>query len=115
MKNEITSRMSSTPVACIEVDGVQHNQAKSIAETLNNHFCSIGSKLVAKLKPGVAQNNQPNQVSTKQDLLTNCLSVINSVNLKPTRLQDLIELYCSFIETDAAIQITPVLNKAVGR
>ena len=66
--NEITSRRSSTPVTCIEVDGVQHNQAKSIAETLNNHFCSIGSKLVAKLKSGVAQNNQPTQVSTKQDV-----------------------------------------------
>ena len=68
--NEITSRRTSTPVTCIEVDGVQHNQAKSIAETLNNYFCSIGSKLVAinKLKSGVAQNNQPTQVSTKQDV-----------------------------------------------
>ena len=69
MKSRV--RKSSSPVTCIEVDGVQHNQTKSIAEILNNHFCSIGSTLVAKLKSGVAhfsRQNQQDNVSSNHDI-----------------------------------------------
>ena len=119
--NEITSRMSSTPVTCIEVDGVQHNQAKSIAETLNNHFCSIGSKLVAKLKSGVAQNNQPTQVSTKQDFdefhfdPIDELFVCNQLSkLKANKATGLDRITARLLK-DAAVQITPVLTNLFNR
>ena len=112
MLNKITSRRSSTPVTCIEVDGVQNNQAKSIAETLNNHFCSIGSKLVAKLKSGVAQNNQPTQKDVDEfhfDPIDK-LFVCNQLSkLKANKATGLDRITARLLN-DAAIQITPVLT-----
>ena len=37
-------------MTCIEADGVSYTDSKSIAEVLNNHFPSIGFKLVTKIK-----------------------------------------------------------------
>lgn len=51
--NDLTSRKSTSPVTCIEADGALYTDSKSIAEVLNNHFSSIGSKLAAKIKSGV--------------------------------------------------------------
>ena len=48
--NQITSCKSTSPVTCIEADGVSYTDSKSIAEVLNNHFPSIGFKLVTKIK-----------------------------------------------------------------
>ena len=50
--NEITSRKSTSPVTCIEADGVTYTDSQSIAEVLNDYFSSIGSKL-AKITPGL--------------------------------------------------------------
>ncbi len=51
--NEITSRKSTSPVTCIEADGVTYTDSQSIAEVLNDYFSSIGSKLAAKITPGL--------------------------------------------------------------
>ncbi len=48
--NEITSRKSSAPITCIEIDGTPHTDVNSIVEGLNSHFSSIGSKLAALIK-----------------------------------------------------------------
>ena len=51
--NKITSRKSSPSPSCIEVNGVSHTEPQSIAEALNNHFSTVGTKLAAKLKAGL--------------------------------------------------------------
>ena len=48
--NEITSRKSSAPITCIEIDGTPHTDVNSIVEGLNSHFSSIGRKLAALIK-----------------------------------------------------------------
>ena len=48
--NEITSRKQSSPISCIEADGIAHCDNPSIAKILNVHFSTIGSKLAMKLK-----------------------------------------------------------------
>ena len=118
--NEITSRNCTTPVTCIEADGVQHNQSKSIAEILNTHFCSIGSKLVAKLKSGGAHIQQT-QVSTKQDIDTfdfhpiDELFVINQLSkLKANKATGLDRITARLLK-DAAVQIPPVLTNLFNR
>ena len=47
--NETTSRKCTSPVTCIEADGVTYTDAQSIAEVLNDYFSSIGSKLAANV------------------------------------------------------------------
>ena len=47
--NKITSRKSSSPPSCIEVNGV-HGTA---IHYLNNHFSTVGTKLAAKIKAGL--------------------------------------------------------------
>ena len=48
--NEITSRKQSSPISCIEADGVAHCDNPSIAKIVNVHFSTIGKKLAMKLK-----------------------------------------------------------------
>ena len=48
--NEITSRKSSAPITCIEIDGTSQIDVKSIVEGLNSHFSSIGCKLATLVK-----------------------------------------------------------------
>jgi len=48
--NDITSRKERTPISCIEADGVQYFDRKSISKILNDHFSTIGTKLAQKLK-----------------------------------------------------------------
>ena len=48
--NEITSRKQSSPISCIEADGIAHCDNPSIAKILNVHFSTVGSKLAMKLK-----------------------------------------------------------------
>lgn len=48
--DEIASRKQSSPISCIEADGVAHCDNPSIAKFLNVHFSTIGSKLAMKLK-----------------------------------------------------------------
>ena len=48
--NEITSRKQSSPISCIEADGLAHCDNQSIAKILNVHFSTIGTKLAMKLK-----------------------------------------------------------------
>ena len=48
--NEVTSRKKSDPVSCIESDGIIYSGSKSIANILNQHFSSVASILVQKLK-----------------------------------------------------------------
>ena len=98
-----------------------NNQAKSIAETLNNHFCSIGSKLVAQLKSGGAQNNQPTQVSTKQDVdefhfdPIDELFVCNQLSkLKASKATGLDRNTARLLK-DAVVQINPVVTNLFNR
>ena len=46
----ITSRKQSSPISCIEADGVEHCDNPSIAKILNYHFSTIGTNLAMKLK-----------------------------------------------------------------
>ena len=48
--NDISSRKSNSSSSCIEANGVSHTDPKSIAESLNDHFPSIGSKLATKIR-----------------------------------------------------------------
>ena len=48
--NEVTSRKKSDPVSCIESDGIIYSDSKSIANIWNQHFSSVSSILVQKLK-----------------------------------------------------------------
>ena len=48
--NDITSHKQSSPISCIETDGVAHCDNPSIAKILNIHFSTIGTKLAMKLK-----------------------------------------------------------------
>ena len=48
--NEITSRKQSSPISCIEADGVAHYDNPSVSKILNVHFSTIGTKLAMKLK-----------------------------------------------------------------
>jgi len=48
--NYITSRKEITLLSCIEEDGVQYFDRKSISKILNDHFSTIGTKLAQKLK-----------------------------------------------------------------
>ena len=59
--NDISSRKSHSSPSCIEANGVSHTDPKSIAESLNDHFSSIGSKLASKIR-----NLYPNRNSIKQ-------------------------------------------------
>jgi hypothetical protein len=61
MVNDISSRKSHSSPSCIEANGVSHTDPKSIAESLNDHFSSIGSKLATKIR-----NLYPNRNSIKQ-------------------------------------------------
>ena len=57
--NEITSRKQSSPISCIEADGVAHCDNPSIAKILNVYFAAIGSKLAMKLKSFVTLTSPP--------------------------------------------------------
>ncbi len=59
--NDISSRKSHSSPSCIEANGVSHTDPKSIAESLNDHFSSIGSKLATKIR-----NLYPNRNSIRQ-------------------------------------------------
>lgn len=121
--NEITSRKSRSPVTCIEVDGVQYHQAYSIAETLNSHFCSIGSKLIGKLKSGVAiatlQLRVPDSTNLNIDgfafhpvedhFVRNQLS-----KLKTNKATGLDRINARLLK-DSAVQVTPVLTNLFNR
>lgn len=48
--NEITSRKSSAPITCIEINDTPQTDVKSIVEGLNSHFSSIGSRLASLVK-----------------------------------------------------------------
>ena len=48
--NDITQRKSNSSVSCIEAESVSYTNTKSIAEVLNNHFSSIGTRLADKIK-----------------------------------------------------------------
>ena len=58
--NDISSRISHCSLSCIEANGVSHTDPKFIAESSNDHFSSIGSKLASKIR-----NLYPNQNSIK--------------------------------------------------
>ena len=59
--NDISSRKSHSSPSCIEANGVSHTDPKSIAESLNDHFSSIESKLATKIR-----NLNPNRNSIRQ-------------------------------------------------
>ena len=48
--NEITGRKLTSSVTCIEANGISYTDSKSIAEVLNNHFSSVGSRLADGIK-----------------------------------------------------------------
>ncbi len=48
--NKILSRNETNPVSCIEADGVIYSESKTIANILNQHFSTIGSKIANGLK-----------------------------------------------------------------
>ena len=48
--NDVTGRKTTPGVTCIVAENVTYTDPKSIAETLNSFFTSIGSTLAAKLK-----------------------------------------------------------------
>ena len=52
MLNEVTSSKQNGPVSCVESDGVILYNQKSIASIINQHFSSVATKLVQKLKAG---------------------------------------------------------------
>ena len=55
----MTSRKQSSPISCIEADGVEHCDNPSIAKILNVHFSTIGTKLAMKLKSFVTLPSPP--------------------------------------------------------
>ena len=57
--NEITSRKQSSPISCVEADGVAHCDNPSIAKILNVHFSTIGTKLAMKLKSFITLPSPP--------------------------------------------------------
>ena len=57
--NEITSRKQSSPISCIEADGLAHCDNQSIAKILNVHFSTIGTKLAMKLKSFITLPSSP--------------------------------------------------------
>ena len=63
--NEITSRKQSSPISCIEADGVAHCDNPSIAKILNVHFSTIGTKLTMKRK---FFNTLPSPLARSTDL-----------------------------------------------
>ena len=56
--NDVTGRKNTPGVTCINADKVTYTDPKSIAETLNSLFTSIGSILAAKLLSSVNQSSQ---------------------------------------------------------
>ena len=57
--NDITSRKQSSPISCIESDGVTYCDNPSIAKILNVHFSTIGTKLAMKLKSFITLPSPP--------------------------------------------------------
>ena len=55
----ITSRKQSSPISCIEADGVEHCGNPSIAKILNYRFSTIGTNLAMKLKSFVTLPSPP--------------------------------------------------------
>ena len=62
--NEITSRKQSSPIPCVEADGVTHCDNPSIAKILNNHFSTIGTNLAMKIKSFFTLPSVPTSSST---------------------------------------------------
>ena len=56
--NDVTGRKNTPSVTCIVADNVTYTDSKSIAETLNLFFTSIGSTLAAKLMPTASPSSQ---------------------------------------------------------
>ena len=57
--NEVTSRKQSSPISCIEADGLARCDNPSIANILNVHFSTIDSKLAMKLKSFISLPSPP--------------------------------------------------------
>ena len=57
--NEITSRKQSSPISCMETDGVAHCDNPPIAKILNVHFSTTGTKLAMKLKSFITLSSPP--------------------------------------------------------
>ena len=51
--NKVTSQKSSPPPSSIEANGVSLTDPKSIADTFNTHFSTIGTKLAAAIRVGL--------------------------------------------------------------
>ena len=52
--NNITSRKSNSNVSSLSADGNNHTSPYGIAQTLNLHFSTIGSKLTSKFSSGLS-------------------------------------------------------------
>ena len=120
--NEITSRKSTSPVTCIEADGVTYTDSQSIAEVLNDYFSSIGSKLAAKITPGL-------NYIWKNPSLTVDANPVSGFNFQPveeafvrTELNRLktnkaigLDKISARLLKDSASLIAPVLTKLFNR
>ena len=61
--NDISSQKSHSSPSCIEANCVSHTDPKSIAESLNDHLSSIGSKLASKIRNLYTNRNSIKQTS----------------------------------------------------
>jgi hypothetical protein len=119
--NDISSRKSHCSPSCIEANGVSHTDPKFIAESLNDHFSSIGSKLASKIR-----NLNPNQNSIKQPsqfrenefvfqpIEESYVYVSNLSNLKTNKAVGLDKISTRLLKDSSSV-ITPILTKLFNR
>ena len=118
--NDISSRQSHSSPSCIEANGISHTDPKSIAESLNDHFSSIGSKWASKIRnlyPNRNSIKQPSQFRENVFVLqpieeSYVYGVLN--NLKTNKAVGLDKISARLLKDSSSV-ITPILTKLFNR
>ena len=118
--NDISSRKSHSSPSCIKANGVSHTDPKSIAESLNDHFSSIGSKLASKIRnlyPNRNSIKQPSQFRENEFVFqpieeSYVYGVLN--NLKTNKAVGLDKISARLLKDSSSV-ITPILTKLFNR
>ena len=117
--NDIPSQKSHSSPSWIKANGVSHTDPKSIAESLNDHFSSIGSKLASKIRnlyPNRNSIKQPSQFREDEFVFqpieeSYVYGVLNNLKTnKAVGLDKIVRLL-----KDSSSVITPILTKLFNR
>ena len=116
--NKITSRKSASYPSCIEADNVLNTDPVSIAEALNLHFSTIGTKLAQNIKRCFLPTRNLTSTNIPAKFTFHPISenfVMNQLkHLKTNKAIGLDGISARLLK-EAAIVITPVLTRIFNR